>query len=99
VFTDLRGARLKPATLDWTTAQAAANAGVIPETYDETTGAWKFNAPMIGFGAGAYVLALQPPSDAACGAYFDEGSTRRLRRRRVAAVGHRPPRWPSQPSR
>jgi hypothetical protein len=71
VFTDLRGALLAP-TLDWTTAQAAANAGVIPETYDENSGAWKFNAPMVGFGAGVYLLALRPPIAPACGAYFDE---------------------------
>jgi len=75
VFTDLRGSRLKPATRSHTTAQAAANAGVIPETYDETSGAWKFNAPMIGFGAGAYLLSLGPPEEPACGAYFDEGGT------------------------
>ncbi len=73
VFTDLRGSALK-ATRDWTTASAAANLGVIPETYDENTGAWKFNAPMVGFGAGAYLLALQPPLGPACGAYFDEST-------------------------
>jgi uncharacterized membrane protein YgcG len=84
VFTDLRGAIAFRATsptradalLAWTTARSAANAGVVPETYDETTGAWKFNAPMIGFGAGAYVLALAQraagPIDPACGAFFDE---------------------------
>jgi GH15 family glucan-1,4-alpha-glucosidase len=71
VFTDLRGSRLKP-TRAWTTAQAAANLGVIPETYDENTGAWKFNAPMIGFGAGAYLLALQAPESPACGDYWED---------------------------
>jgi GH15 family glucan-1,4-alpha-glucosidase len=71
VFTDLRGSRLK-ATRAFTTAQAAANAGVIPETYDENTGAWKFNAPMIGFGAGAYLLALGAPESPACGAYWED---------------------------
>ncbi len=64
------------ALVAWVTSQAAANAQVIPETFDETTGAWKFNAPMIGFGAGAYVLALaqrgSDPADPACGAYYDE---------------------------
>ncbi|MBL8949142.1 MAG: glycosyl hydrolase [Myxococcaceae bacterium] len=73
VITDLRGSRLKPATRAHTTAQAAANVGLIPETYDENTGAWKFNAPMIGFGAGAYLLALAAPEAPACGAYYDEG--------------------------
>lgn len=71
VFTDLRGSRLK-ATRPFTTAQAMANAGVIPETYDEVSGAWKFNAPMIGFGAGAYLLSLFPPESPACDAYYDE---------------------------
>ncbi len=74
VFTDLRGSRLK-GTRAFTTAQAAANAGVIPETYDEATGAWKFNAPMIGFGAGAYLLSLAAPEGPACDVYFDEGGT------------------------
>ncbi len=82
VFTDLRGAiamrrngnaARADALLAWVTSQALANGRVIPETFDETTGAWKFNAPMIGFGAGAYVLALaDDPGDPACGAYFDE---------------------------
>lgn len=71
VFTDLRGSRLK-ATRAFTTAQALANASVIPETYDETTGAWKFNAPMIGFGAGAYLLSLAPPESPACDVYFED---------------------------
>lgn len=71
VITDLRGSRLK-ATRAFTTAQALANAGVIPETYDELTGAWKFNAPMIGFGAGAYLLSLAPPEEPACDRYWED---------------------------
>ncbi|MBK7864095.1 MAG: glycosyl hydrolase [Archangiaceae bacterium] len=67
VFTDLRGGKR-----GWTTANAAANAGVIPETYDEVSGAWKFNAPMVGFGAGAYLLSLLPPEAPACGVYFED---------------------------
>ena len=59
--------------LSWVTRQANANAELIPETWDETTGAWKFNAPMVGFGAGAYVLALAQRAsgtpEAACGAF------------------------------
>jgi GH15 family glucan-1,4-alpha-glucosidase len=86
VITDLRGSMVlraqgnttrADAVLDWVTNNAAANAGIIPETFDETTGAWKFNAPMVGFGAGAYVLALAQRAagtiDPACGAFFDEG--------------------------
>lgn len=86
VITDLRGSMVlraqgstarADAVLDWVTNNAAANAGIIPETFNETTGAWKFNAPMVGFGAGAYVLALAHRAagtiDPACGAFFDEG--------------------------
>ena len=36
----------------------AEGAFVLAETYDEVSGAWKFNAPMVGFGAGAWVLAM-----------------------------------------
>ncbi len=61
--------------LAWVTAQSHANYLAIAETYDETTGAWKFNAPMIGFGAGAYALSLMErasPGGPACGAYYVE---------------------------
>ncbi|MFZ5443119.1 MAG: glycoside hydrolase family 15 protein, partial [Myxococcota bacterium] len=67
VVTDLRGsvamreAGRTPraeALLDFTARQSLANAGAMAETYEESTGAWKFNAPMIGFGAGAWVLAV-----------------------------------------
>ncbi|MFS8067540.1 MAG: MYXO-CTERM sorting domain-containing protein, partial [Byssovorax sp.] len=41
-------------------------------------GKYKFNAPMVGFGAGVYALALAartaPAEAAACGAYFDEST-------------------------
>ena len=49
VITDLRGSMVlraqgnttrADAVLDWVTNNAAANAGIIPETFDETTGAW-----------------------------------------------------------
>ena len=46
------------ALLTFTTGQSSANGLVLAETYEETTGAWKFNAPMVGFGAGAWVLAM-----------------------------------------
>ncbi|MBL8969211.1 MAG: glycosyl hydrolase, partial [Myxococcales bacterium] len=67
VITDLRGAialRLAGETdradalTDWVLAQAQANFGMVAETYDEATGVYKFNTPMLGFGAGAYALAL-----------------------------------------
>ena len=85
VFTDLRGAiatRLAGDTkrsdrlLAWVRAQTLKNYLEVAETYDENSGAYAFNSPMIGFGAGAWVLALAArgaPVDPACGAYFDEG--------------------------
>ncbi len=87
VVTDLRGSlalhamhqdERSQSILQWTTAQASKNADVISETYDENTGAMKFNAPMIGFGAGVYALALYGRSAAAiapaCGAFLDEST-------------------------
>ena len=51
--------------------QSLANYHEVSETYDEATGAYKFNTPMMGFGAGAYMLAMslklvrvQPPGSA-----------------------------------
>lgn len=84
IYTDLRGAVAMRAAgrtgradalLAFTTGQSAANALVLAETYDEASGAWKFNAPMVGFGAGAWVLAMAHRGGLAvtpaCGA-FDE---------------------------
>ena len=62
---------------DWVRDQALANYLEIGEVFDEGNGRYKFNSPMIGFGAGAYVLAMAARSaaaDPACGAYFDEGT-------------------------
>jgi MYXO-CTERM domain-containing protein len=86
VITNLRGAvaaqrggdtaRAKK-LVDWTTNQSLANYLEVAETYDENSGVYKFNSPMLGFGAGAYILALASrtePSDPACGAHFDESS-------------------------
>jgi GH15 family glucan-1,4-alpha-glucosidase len=86
VFTDMRGAvalRLAGDTaksdklVEWVRRQAAVNYLEIAETYDPTTGAYKFNAPMVGFGAGAWIVALAHARgalavDPACGAYFPE---------------------------
>jgi GH15 family glucan-1,4-alpha-glucosidase len=79
VVTDLRGAvsmraagrtARADALLGFTRAQAGANALVLAETYDETNGRWKFNAPMVGFGAGAWVLAMSERTiRPACGAF------------------------------
>jgi MYXO-CTERM domain-containing protein len=85
VVTDLRGAvaarrmgdtARSDKLLAWVRDQSLLNYLAISETYDEGTGQYKFNAPMVGFGAGVYALALaerEAPLDApACGAYFDE---------------------------
>ena len=87
VVTDLRGAvatRLmgdvarSDKLLAWVRDQSLLNYLAISETYDEGNGKYKFNAPMVGFGAGVYALALAartaPPDAAACGAYFDEST-------------------------
>jgi GH15 family glucan-1,4-alpha-glucosidase len=47
------------ALLDWVTAQGQANFGIVPELFDPTTGAPAGEAPMVGFGAGMYLLTLQ----------------------------------------
>ncbi|QSQ21937.1 glycosyl hydrolase [Pyxidicoccus parkwayensis] len=64
--------------LAWVKDQSLKNYLAVAETYDENTGKYKFNAPMVGFGAGAYVLALAQRADGkedpACGAYFDEST-------------------------
>lgn len=63
--------------VDWTTQQSLTNFLEVAETYDENTGTYKFNAPMLGFGAGAYILALTArggTSDPACGDHFDEST-------------------------
>ncbi|MCC6527814.1 MAG: glycosyl hydrolase [Polyangiaceae bacterium] len=84
VITDLRGsvafflagdAVRSDRLTNWVRDQALGNYLEFAETFDEGTGTYKFNAPMIGFGAGAYILAhaaraLGP--DPACGAYHDE---------------------------
>lgn len=82
VITDLRGAvamraagrvSRADALLEFTRLQSLRNAGVFAETYEENTGVYKFNAPMIGFGAGAWVLALAHRGgralEPACGDY------------------------------
>lgn len=87
VVTDLRGAvaarragdtARSERLLKWVREQSAMNYLAVAETYDEGNGTYKFNAPMAGFGAGAWALALFDRDgllgDAACGAYFDEGA-------------------------
>ncbi len=45
--------------LDWVTAQSMANHGLVSELYDERTADYQGEAPMVGFGAGAFILAAQ----------------------------------------
>jgi MYXO-CTERM domain-containing protein len=87
VVTDLRGAvamhragddARSDRLLRWVRDQSLANYLAVSETYDEGTGVYKFNAPMVGFGAGVYALALVERSreaDPACGAYYDESAS------------------------
>lgn len=85
VVTDLRGAiafrdagdsERADAILQWVTAQTLANYGMVAETYDAELGTYAFNTPMLGFGAGAYALALAHRGgaaiDPACGAYYED---------------------------
>ncbi|WP_338873295.1 glycoside hydrolase family 15 protein [Myxococcus stipitatus] len=87
VIVSLRGAMAKrmagdsaraDRVLKWVTDQSLKNYLAVAETYDEMSGAYKFNAPMVGFGAGAYALALahraDGTADPACGAYLDEST-------------------------
>ncbi len=62
--------------LDWVTEQSLANYGAIGETYDPVTGDYTNNAPMVGFGPGAWILAVHAregtPLEPACGAYLED---------------------------
>mgnify|MGYP006276987365 CR=1 FL=1 len=44
--------------LDWVTGQAALNYHLVPEMYSPSLWAYDGSVPMVGFGAGAYVLAV-----------------------------------------
>lgn len=46
------------ALLGWVTAQGTANFGIVPELFDPVTGEPAGEAPMVGFGAGNYLLTL-----------------------------------------
>ena len=65
---------LADALLSWITEQSVANYLAIGETYDPVSGDYTNNAPMVGFGAGAYIAALNHRAglltiEAACGSY------------------------------
>lgn len=86
VFVDLRTANVMRLgsnagagpLLDWITAQGTENYGLISELHDATTADYAGEMPMVGFGAGAYALALLDRAAGAtpmpCGSYALEGS-------------------------
>jgi GH15 family glucan-1,4-alpha-glucosidase len=57
--------------LAWVEGQALANDFHIAELHDPMTGQYEGSIPMIGFGAGAYLLARTGVMPAAAGAYGD----------------------------
>ncbi len=63
------------AMFDWNTEQAAANFGILSELLDANTADYAGAAPMIGFGAGAYLLRLDErgkPGAPLMGSYLAE---------------------------
>jgi GH15 family glucan-1,4-alpha-glucosidase len=84
VFIDLRAARAlelhgdataSASLLAWNVAQASDNFGELSELHDPVTADYAGQAPMVGFGAGAYVLALSDrgkPATPTCGAFASE---------------------------
>ncbi len=61
----------------WVRDQSLLNFLLIAENYDENTGEYRNNAPMIGFGAGSYITAMRQraglvPPDPACGFYYED---------------------------
>jgi GH15 family glucan-1,4-alpha-glucosidase len=83
VFIDLRAARSLELTGDstyatnlfaWNVDQGSDNFGELSELHDPATGDYAGQSPMVGFGAGAYLLRLydrgKPPTPS-CGQYAD----------------------------
>ncbi|MGC8594159.1 MAG: glycoside hydrolase family 15 protein [Candidatus Kryptoniota bacterium] len=46
------------ALIKWVTDQASLNFGLIPELYNRETSTYDGAVPMVGFGAGAYIIAI-----------------------------------------
>jgi GH15 family glucan-1,4-alpha-glucosidase len=59
---------------DWVTGQAIANNQILPELYDPDNADYAGPAPMLGFGSGAYVLAMneRDAADGECDAPPDD---------------------------
>jgi hypothetical protein len=84
VFVDLRAERSlelhgdvagQTSLFAWNVAQASDNFGELSELHDPVTADYAGQAPMVGFGAGAYLLALYDrgkPGAAACSSYASE---------------------------
>ena len=84
IFVDMRVGRALETTgqpqesadlLAWNVAQASDNFGILSELHDRVTADYAGAAPMVGFGAGAYVLSLLDrgqPVTPACGAFATE---------------------------
>ncbi|HEY3816755.1 MAG TPA: glycoside hydrolase family 15 protein [Polyangiaceae bacterium] len=84
VFIDLRAARAlelqgnatySQGLFAWNVAQASDNYGELSELHDPVTADYAGQSPMVGFGAGAYLLALYDrgkPDAPTCGAYASE---------------------------
>ncbi|HEY1696405.1 MAG TPA: glycoside hydrolase family 15 protein [Polyangiaceae bacterium] len=84
VFIDLRAERAlelhgdpayQASLFGWNVAQASDNYGELSELHDPTTADYAGQSPMVGFGAGAYLLALYDRGKAgspACGDYAAE---------------------------
>jgi len=84
VFIDLRAARAlelngsatyAQSLFAWNVDQASDNFGELSELHDPVTADYAGQAPMVGFGAGAYLLRLYDrgsPGVPACGAYASE---------------------------
>jgi hypothetical protein len=84
VFVDLRAERAlelqgdsarQASLFAWNVAQASDNFGELSELHDPVTANYAGQAPMVGFGAGAYLLALYDRGSAVaptCGAFASE---------------------------
>jgi len=61
----------------WLEGQALENDLMFSELHEADSGAYAGSIPMVGFGAGAYLVALsgEGVADAACGAYPDDAIT------------------------
>jgi GH15 family glucan-1,4-alpha-glucosidase len=84
VFVDLRAARafdlggssaFSTSLFAWNTGQSTDNYGEISELYNPTNGDYEGSPPMVGFGAGAYILSLAERGTTltpTCGAFASE---------------------------